>query len=128
MNLTNSEIARQVKLRLKERDLTLDSCCDAFNLKYSDEMNANNMRPLNKDFVSRITREDFKVCSPRISKLCEFLEIRDADSAAEPLMALSREIGEFKKYSNSNKEFKSRFPAVGRFLSGLNIEQMFDDS
>ena len=128
MNLTNSEIALQVEQRLNDSRLTLEECCNDFNIKYSDEIEAGITKPLNKDFLSRVKREAFRVYSPRISKLCEFLEIEEALGIGEPLQDLSREIEEFRNYSNKHTGFRNRFPTVGKFLSGLNLKQMFDES
>ena len=127
MNLTNSEIAKQIANQLQHRELTVEKCCKAFNLRHSDEISVNSIRPMNKDFLSRVKRGSFKVCSPRILKLCEFLEIGVGDSqeTEDPLCALSREIQEFKKFSDGDSDLEKQFPAIGKFLSGLNLDQMF---
>ena len=127
MNLPNFEISRLIRGRLQEERLTLLECCDAFNAKYSKEIEANDIRPLNKDFLSRTIRNDFKVCTTRISKLCEFLDIHEARSARDPLQVLSDQVREFTEQASNDAKFRSRYSAVEKFLSGLNFEKLFDE-
>ena len=128
MELTNREVAQRVKQRTKERYGTILKCCNAFNVRYAAEIDAGYQRSLNKDFVSRVTRNDFKVHTERISKLCEFLEVRDASSSGAGLSALSHQIHEFREKSRQDIEFGTRFAAVERFLSGLNLESFVNEA
>ena len=107
--------------------MTLLECCKAFNSAYSAEIEADSIRPLNKDFVSRVTRNEFKVCSPRISKLCEFLEIYETESRTDPLQVLSDQVCKFREQATRDDEFRTRYSAVEKFLSGLNLQKLFDE-
>lgn len=127
MSLPNDEISRRVQQQLRQKGMTLSQCCDAFNFKYSEEIKANFIRRLNKDFLSRIARNDFKVCSVRISKLCEFLEIDQAGSSQGPLQVLSDQIREFSEQASKDARFRSRYSAVEKFLSGLNLQKLLDE-
>lgn len=127
MNMTNAEISRLVKRHIQLNGMTLLECCDAFNAKYSLEIDECSTLPLNKDFLSRIVRNDFKVCTDRISKLCEFLEIKEARNSMDRLQVLSDQVSKFREQASEDKEFRKQFSAVEKFLSGLNLEKMFDD-
>ena len=127
MNLTNSEISRLVKDALNRKNMNIAQCCDAFNVRYRKEISAQEIKPLNKDFVSRVTRNAFKVSSARISKLCEFLEIEESSTKQDQLHILSNQIRQFENQSVKDASFERRYSNLRRFLSGLNLEQMFND-
>ena len=126
MNITNREISQSVKATLNAKQLSLQQCCEAFNIRYMEEINARRLKPLNKDFVSRVSRNAFKVPSTRVLKLCEFLEIEESYLAPDQLRILSDQIREFKKQAAMNTGFKKRYSHLHRFLSGLNLDQMLD--
>ena len=127
MNMTNTEISRLVRRHIQLNEVTLLSCCDAFNIKYQAEINAGSMKPLNKDFISRVARNEFKVCTTRISKLCEFLKIKEANNTTDQLQVLSEQVTNFREQASKDKEFRKQYSAVEKFLSGLNLEKMFDE-
>ena len=124
MNLSNSEISDLVKWKLRRKGMTLKKCCEAFNNKYFKEIQSEALSPLNKDFVSRIARNDFKVCSDRVEKLCEFLDIKDSHGATDQLRILSSQISEFDRQAVEDADFKIKYSAIAKFLSGLNLENL----
>ena len=127
MNLTNREISQSVKDALDRKNMNIAQCCEAFNVHYKKEIKARKMKPLNKDFVSRVTRNAFKVPSQRILKLCEFLEISATADRQDQLHLLTSQIRQFENQSASDAGFERRYSNLRRFLTGLNLEQMFDD-
>ena len=127
MDLPNAEIARRVRQRMKQEGMTLVTCCDAFNSAYSEEIDANVSRPLNKDFLSRVARNNFKVCSPRISKLCEFLDICEGTGSQHALQVLSDQVRQFREHAANDIQFRKRYSAIERFLSGLNLQGLLDE-
>ena len=128
MNLTNHEISQSVKDALDRKNMNIAQCCEAFNGHYKKEIKARKMKPLNKDFVSRVTRNAFKVPSQRILKLCEFLEVAvDPAARQDQLHILTSQIRQFESQSASDAGFERRYSNLRRFLAGLNLEQMFDD-
>ena len=127
MNLSNVEISRRIHQRVQEKRLTLLQCCEAFNSAYSSEIEANAIKPLNKDFLSRVIRNEFKVITPRISKLCEFLDIREARSPQDSLQVLSYQIRQFREQASNDSQFRNQYSAVEKFLSGLNLQKMFNE-
>ena len=126
MNITNLEISQSVKVALNTKQLSLLQCCEAFNIRYMEEINAGQLTPLNKDFVSRVSRNAFKVPSTRVLKLCEFLEIEEPHLAPDQLRILSDQIREFENQAAMNTAFKNRYSHLRRFLSGLNLNRMLD--
>ena len=126
MNITNLEISQSVKAALKAKQLSLQQCCEAFNIRYMEEVDAQRLKPLNKDFVSRVSRNSFKVPSTRVLKLCEFLEIEEPHLAPDQLRILSDQIREFENQAAMNTAFKNRYSHLRRFLSGLNLDRMLD--
>ena len=127
MGLPDGEIARRVRQQLIQRKLTLLKCCDAFNSAYSAEIQAGSLRRLNKDFLSRVSRSDFKVCTARISILCEFLDIREDSETEDLLRVLSEQVRHFSDQASSDAQFRQRYSAVEKFLSGLNFEKLLDE-
>ena len=126
MNLTNLEISQLVKAALDKKQLNLQQCCEAFNVRYIEDIKVEKLKPLNKDFVSRVTRNAFKVPSPRILKLCEFLEIEEPHLERNQLRILSDQISEFENQAAMNADFENRYSNLRRFLSGLNLKQMLN--
>ena len=124
MNITNLEISQSVKAALNAKQTSLQQCCEAFNSRYIEEIKARRLKPLNKDFVSRVTRNAFKVPSARVLKLCEFLEIEEPHLAPDQLRILSDQIREFENQAATNTAFKNRYSHLHRFLSGLNLDRM----
>lgn len=125
MNISNQDLSRLVKEALNDQELSLESCCKHFNNRYLKEINQGEIKPLNKDFLSRVTRNDFKVWSGRISKLCEFLKIQEKKGTSiDPLNLLSNQIKDFEEQMNSDKEFRKKYSAVFNFLAGLNLNQI----
>ncbi|MXZ13853.1 MAG: hypothetical protein F4Y78_07635 [Candidatus Dadabacteria bacterium] len=124
MNIPNSKTAKLVKQAISARKMSLEECCRAFNAKYSEEINSGAVRALNKDFISRVTRNNFKICGSRILKLCEFLEIKEPDRQPDPLQVLIDQIGEFEKRVQTDASFKAKFSAIASFLVGLNLKRM----
>lgn len=127
MNMTNIEISRLVRQKLQYKGMTLIECCNAFNARYQAEIKTGSTKRLNKDFLSRVVRNDFKVCTERISKLCEFLGVRTAHSTKGQLQILSDQICELRRQSDRDAEFRNQFFAVEKFLSGLNLKKMLDE-
>ena len=126
MNITSLEISQSAKAALKAKQMSLQQCCEAFNIRYMEEIDARRLKPLNKDFVSRVSRNAFKVPSARVLKLCEFLEIKKPHLAPDQLRILSDQIREFENQAATNAAFKNRYSHLHRFLSGLNLDQMLD--
>ena len=124
MNISNNELSKLVKAALNDQGLSLESCCKRFNSKYSAQIRQKKIKPLNKDFLSRVTRNDFKVCSERISKLCEFLKIDSTSSRGEPLKLLSAQIRDFEMQAKSDGAFRQKYSAIFNFLMGLNLSQI----
>ena len=124
MHLTNIQISQHVRRRLGQDGMTLSKCCDDFNSKYSAEIATNVTKPLNKDFLSRVSRNQFKVCTARVSKLCEFLNIQSTESVLNPLEILSEQIAQFQEELNSDAQLRKRFGAIEKFLSGLNLQEL----
>ena len=124
MNLSNSEISDLVKQKLRHNGMTLKKCCESFNNKYFKEIQSEALSPLNKDFVSRVARNDFKVCSDRVVKLCAFLDIRASHGASDQLRILSDQISEFDRQAVEDTDFKTKYSAIAKFLSGLNLENL----
>lgn len=126
MHLTNNEIAQHVRRKLDQDNMTLSKCCDDFNSKYSTEIATNVTKPLNKDFLSRVSRNQFKVCTTRVLKLCEFLNIPSTESAPNPLEVLSEQIAQFREELNKDDQLRKKFATIERFLSGLNLQELRD--
>ena len=126
MDLPQQEISKRIRLQLKRRRLTLEACCKAFNSRYSRDIESGFVRPLNKDFLSRVSRGRFKVSSERVSKLCEYLEVGEFDELGETLKVLSRELEEFGRQSEVSAEFRAKFPTIRKFLIGLNLQGLVD--
>lgn len=124
MNRTSFEISKAVKMALKKKQMKLEMCCEAFNVKYIEDIDSGKLKPLNKDFVSRVSRNAFKVPSERVLKLCEFLEIEQSKYEPDQLQVLSDQIREFKVHAARNSDFEKRFSSLLKFLSGLNLEKM----
>jgi len=124
MNISNKELSKLVKTALDDKCLSLESCCTLFNNKHLDQIEKGEIKPLNKDFLSRVTRNNFKVCSNRISKLCEFLKIEEVSEHDEPLQLLSVQICNFEKQAESDDEFRNKYSAIFNFLTGLNLSQI----
>ena len=121
------EVSMLVKKRLRSKGLTLQGCCDAFNKEYSLQIAVGEITPLNKDFLSRVARGQFKVCSGRISKLCDFLDVGNEREHKHPLQTLVDQIGEFDQRSKRDIEFRKDFFVVRKFLSGLNLDKIMDN-
>ena len=68
-DLTTREVSVAIELSLRENGWTVTDCCDAYNLDRNDG------RPLRKDFVHRVRKNQFSVITPRVLALCEFLKI-----------------------------------------------------
>ena len=126
MNLTNREIARRVRTQLVQDGMTLSKCCDDFNSQYSAEIKAKTTKPLNKDFLSRVSRNRFKVCTARISKLCEFLDIPNTERLPSSLEILTEQIELFRAEVTNDAELRKRYAAIERFLTGLNLQELLD--
>ena len=127
MNMTNSEIAQRVRNRLGQDGMTLSKCCDEFNAKHAADISANATRPLNKDFLSRVSRNQFKVCTARIARLCEFLDIQSPESVPHPLEILCEQIADFRREINKDADFREKYAAIERFLAGLNLQELLDE-
>ncbi|MDE0292525.1 MAG: hypothetical protein OXK19_08515 [Candidatus Dadabacteria bacterium] len=127
MDLSNDRTSKLVKSAILARKMTLEECCKAFNEKHVKEIMAGSVKPLNKDFLSRVTRNKFKVCSSRILKLCEFLEIDDSGVAFNHLEVLTNQINEFGKQIEADAGFKARFSAIANFLNGLNLKKILGE-
>jgi len=121
MNITNSDLSLLVKKAMKDKNINLEECCNMFNNRYLQQINRNELKPLNKDFVSRVCRGEFKVLSHRISKLCEFLEIQEINDNDEPLKVLMHQIDEFQSEAKVNLNLKRKYFAIINFLAGLNL-------
>ncbi len=125
MNVTKKNLSRLVKRALISKNLSLEECCYLFNNKHLGLIESKKMKPLNKDFVSRVSRNDFKVISERVSKLCEFLEIERIPVENDPLELLASQIDVFEKEIDSDINFKNKYSAIHAFLNGLNITQFY---
>ena len=128
MDIPNNRASKLVKSVILAKRMTLEECCKAFNKKYAKEIKTGFVKPLNKDFLSRVTRNKFKVCSDRILKLCEFLEIEDSGVALNHLEVLKNQISEFEKQVEADTGFKARFSAIANFLNGLNLKKILGES
>lgn len=128
MDIPNSKTSKLVKSAILAKKMNLEECCKAFNDKYSEEISSGRMKALNKDFLSRVTRNNFKVCSGRILKLCEFLEIEGLSAQPDQLQVLTNQIDEFEKQLETDPDFKARFSAIANFLTGLNLKKIRGES
>lgn len=72
---TNYELSLLVKQVLEKKEWSLRCCCNQFNNKYKNEIKKGQIKPIDKDFVRRITANDFKVQSDRVLDFCIFLGI-----------------------------------------------------
>lgn len=72
---TNSEISLLVKDIIEDKSWSYRTCAKSFNNKYSREIATGEVKAIDKDFVRRITTDDFKVQSERVLNFCSFLEI-----------------------------------------------------
>ena len=124
MDIPNGKTAKLVKSAISAKKISLEECCKAFNERYSEEINSGAMKALNKDFLSRVTRNNFKICSDRVLKLCEFLEIEKSDKQSDPLQVLTDQINEFEKQVRTDAGFKAKFSAIASFLAGLNLKRI----
>ncbi|KTS74277.1 hypothetical protein [Pantoea stewartii] len=68
-------IAAEVNRMLLEREMTVRYCSDEFNIKYKHQISTGECHPMTKDFVQRVRTGRFKVFTPRVAKLCDFLAI-----------------------------------------------------
>lgn len=121
MNIANLNVSTSIKQRLKEKDMTLEDCCKAFNNKHKEEILNKLVRPLNKDFLSRATRGNFKVLNERILKLCEFLEIKDPQKIKMHSYGLFEQINQFETLAKKNPTLKERFPQILTLLEALKL-------
>ena len=126
MNAINDAISRSVRMKLRSEGMSIERCCLAFNEMYFREIESGHLKPLNKDFVSRVSRNAFKIPSDRVLKLCEFLEIENNYVEQDQLRILSDQILKFKLDAERNSEFSNRYSSLLRFLTGLNLEKMLD--
>ncbi len=118
-NLTNIEISRRIKQELDNRKWTLERCCYEYNLLFSKEIDAKKVTSLNKDFLSRVSREGgFKVLSERIAKICEFLTIDIENESRAKL--LSEEIKSFQEEVLTNKKMERNYKTLTEFLTEIS--------
>jgi hypothetical protein len=125
IDLPHSDIADSISSAIQTKGWTLEECCLEYNRKYKKDIKNNDLRPLNKDFLSRIKRKRFEVLSSRIVKLCEFLNVpttkgsRDQKNDNQPLIALSHQIHDFEQYLSNNPSLSERFSGLVHFLSAI---------
>ncbi|GAA6151371.1 hypothetical protein [Pseudoteredinibacter isoporae] len=119
--LPHSDIADSISQAIHAKSWTLEECCEQHNRKYKKAIENREVRALNKDFLSRVKRKKFEVLSPRILKLCEFLEVRTTKQKNnnQPLVALSEQIIDFEKYLSENPLLVRRFGGLMNFLAAL---------
>jgi len=72
---TNYELSLLVKQGLETKGWSLRFCCNHFNNKRLGDIKEGKIKPIDKDFIRRITANDFKVQSDRVLDFCDFLEI-----------------------------------------------------
>ncbi|MCM7773473.1 hypothetical protein M8S83_15315 [Enterobacter asburiae] len=68
-------ISGEVERMLSERKMTVRLCSEEFNRKFRHRIDAGECHPMTKDFVQRVRSGRFKVFTPRIAKLCDFLSV-----------------------------------------------------
>lgn len=76
---------------LKYKGYTYDECCKAFNAAYEADINAKNLRKMDKSLISRIVNNEATCANMRVAKLYEFLSIETTKAKHKPLEPLSKE-------------------------------------
>ena len=97
-----------------------------FQRKYAKNITAGSVKPLNKDFLSEVTKDKFKVYSSRKLQLCEFLEIGNSGVV---LNHLSRNLSRSDKADQINKSRRQIETDAGSkagFLEITNFLNEFD--
>lgn len=89
--ITNLNISLSVKKAVKEKHGTVRTCANAFNLRHSEEIENSGWRKMDKDFIQRICTNKFSVVTPRVSNLCDFLEVNLEIQPTPTRSALTKE-------------------------------------
>ena len=121
MNNPHQHIAAQIRRKLDAKGMTLEEVCQQHDLQYAVDIKESRAKRLNKDFLSRVQRGDFKVMNERISKLCEFLNVDIEKSATPTKSQLLLQIQDFQLLAETeNQTLKLRFPALLNFLKQIS--------
>lgn len=68
-------ISGEVNRIMAEQNITVRLCSERFNNKYRYQIDVGECQPMTKDFVQRVRTGRFKSFTPRVAKLCDFLDI-----------------------------------------------------
>lgn len=99
------EISQLVSMAIDKKGWSLRSCCSYFNARYYKEIESGDVVKLDKDFVQRITSNQFKVISLRVVKLCEFLNV-DLEIKQSKGSLFMKEFSQFDEIVESNPELE----------------------
>ncbi|CAI2051628.1 Uncharacterised protein [Serratia fonticola] len=80
-------ISGEVNRILSEQKMTVRHCSDEFNSKYRRQIDTGECHSMTKDFVQRVKAGRFKVFTPRVAKLCDFLAIDQTQFAGRNTMS-----------------------------------------
>lgn len=68
---------------IKHRSYTYDECSKAFNIEFGKDIKAERIKPLNKDLLYRIKKNNYSLASTRVAKLCDFLNIDELKKVSD---------------------------------------------
>ncbi|MCO4311335.1 hypothetical protein [Pectobacterium versatile] len=80
-------ISGEVNRALSERKMTVRLCSNEFNNKFKHLIDTGECHSMTKDFVQRVRTGRFKVFTPRVAKLCDFLDIDQTQFAGRNSMS-----------------------------------------
>lgn len=123
LNISIKELSKRVKQSIDNQNLTLEKCCDLYKRRYSREIESGNLSEINKDFVSRVKRGEFKTFSPRVAKFCELLEINleiGTKTSLHDIPKIAEEISDFICLTSTDESMKKRFASLRFFLGEIS--------
>lgn len=95
--LTDKELANAVDIALREDNRSLEKICEDFNQLYSIDINEGSKKPLNKDFISRLRNNNFRVRTERILYFCEYIGV-DLQQKPSRLNAIEQQVRELELF------------------------------
>ncbi len=123
--LTDKELSKAVDLALREDGRSLEKICDDYNSMYSKEISQRTVRPLNKDFVSRLRNNRFKVRSERVLLFCDFLGINlnKEKSQIAVIEQQAKELELFIRKQKNAPELEELREFLGKVFGNTNLQK-----
>lgn len=123
--LTDKELSKAVDLALREDGRSLENICNDYNSMYLKEIQKGKRKPLNKDFISRLRNNRFKVRSKRVLFFCEFLGVEPNKKESQPtiLEQQVRELTLFIRKQKNAPEFEELWNFLGKIFANTNLQK-----